>query len=237
MSVDIVMAISDTGGTWIDAEALAALGGSGGGQPGGASDPLTSELQVGKLFEVTDFSFGVGLQDKKDDDNSEEIADLEAKVMQLLQQDARAGGKTKKRESVAKFSEWMRNTPKWRVREQQGGYPLDMQEFRLTRFVDRGSPFLFEALCNSWTLKKGTLIKRKVSGTDGLAQTYLRFDFADILITSLDWDVEDVVQEKLKFICRAARVTYRPQTNTGAMGSAVSRDWDPLGKLDPPSWG
>jgi type VI protein secretion system component Hcp len=127
----------------------------------------------------------------------------------------------KKKTSKRKFAKWISH------RDGGGGprrFPLDFQEFSFTRQMDLASTALFEACCNSYTLKKAVLLKRKSTG-DGLTMGYLRLDFTDILITSLDWDVDDTVQENIKFICRGVEVKYRRQLNTGRLGESESRSW------------
>jgi type VI protein secretion system component Hcp len=194
-----------------------------------AKDPMLVGFKKGMFFELDDFDLSVGLEDEdaQDEDrerqNSLVALGLTAKQIKGMQ------GKTKRH--VRKFSKWLNG-------EKTEKYPLDFQAFGFTRQMDKASPALFSACCNSITIDSVVMVKRKpVGGRAGsreppAMQTYLRIEFAKILIVSVDWDVDDTVREKIKFICRGAKVRYRPQEADGTMGTEVEAGrWDPMGLL------
>lgn len=244
MAVDIIMAVSDEDGNWLAAESQTAFRAEYEKSRGSGKwvrDELAQDLEQGKLFEVDDFSLGIGLEDRDEaDENSNENKLFARRVREFLEGQKATSVLVESRETMAnsvasrlqkkgkrKFDKWLNgqdNSVKAGV--PTSGYPLDFQAFEFTRQLDQASIDLFDACCNSLTLKKAAMLKRKVTGI-GQTQTYLRIDFTDILITSLDWDVDDTVKEKVKFICRGATVRYRQQLATGDLGPSQQVEWEP----------
>lgn len=109
-------------------------------------------------------------------------------------------------------------------------FPLAFDNFSFSRVIDGASPLFFGACCNQDSFHSATLVKRVsvggVSGTERVAMGYLRFDFLDVMITSLDWDDGDLVTESCNFICKAMRVRYRQQQFDGSFRDPAT--WDPL---------
>ena len=84
---------------------------------------------------------------------------------------------------------------------------------------------LFDACINSTTLNSAVLIKRRGGGGKEL-RTYLRIEFTDLLITDFNWDEDDVIKEKIKFVCRKAHVQYSIENNDGTLKPAGQpRKW------------
>lgn len=234
MPVDMLMAFSgESSFAWIEAEGQSVL--TTEEKKNGATtlfkDSLAQDFQAGRFFDVEDFSLGVGLEDRSEVE-MDRLGDqkLLDRAMKMIDRDNKEKAGTKHKSSKQKFDKWMRGRTVEKRKGGSEGYPLDFQEFEITRRMDKASVYLFDACCKCWTLKKAALLKRKPSGRN-IPQTFFRIDFRDILITSVDWEIDEVVKEKLKFICRAAKVTYRQQLNTGEMGPPKSRQWDPLGKF------
>lgn len=219
MAIDILMSIGDPP---IAAECQTEVDPS--------LDPMLSGFEIGKFFEVTDFDLDVGIEDQDSRNGLEGLGkdkSLHPDTVKALQGLGKSGSK--------KFEKWLSET----MPEGQK-YPVDMQAFSFSRQFDKASPRLFNACCNTETLKSAALVKRKPIGITQAVHKphviadmgYLRVDFADVLIISINWEIEETVKEKVKFICRGARVRYRPQTDKGNLAAEVAPGkWDPGNKL------
>ena len=114
-------------------------------------------------------------------------------------------------------------------------YPADLDQISISKQMDQSSTTIFSLCRDSKTLYGASLLKRKAIGMESL-RGYLRIDFFDVLITDLNWDEDDVVKEKFKFVCRRAVVQYAIETMTtdpqykGAakLIKLPSREWNVL---------
>jgi type VI protein secretion system component Hcp len=169
------------------------------------SDALMSGFMDGKYFEISDFSFGVDLTDDDAKETKEKDKD----------------GNEIKVQKGSKFTRWKTSTGKM-VRP----YEVNLEEFSFSRQIDIASPILFQSCFRSKSFDSAAVVKRKaggVSGGHGIAgMPFFRIDFSDVLLVSLDWEIDDaVVREKCKFICREVSVQYRPQLANGSPGDVV----------------
>lgn len=109
-------------------------------------------------------------------------------------------------------------------------FPLDFDSFSFSRVIDGASPIFFAACCNQESFLSAALVKRvavgSVSGSDQQSMGYLRLDFRDVLLTSINWDDGDLVTESCSFICKAMRIRYAPQSPSGAPLPTVEVNWD-----------
>ena len=165
-------------------------------------DDLMKGFVDGKYFQIEDFGFGVGLNDSE----------------------AGEGAKPPKESGTpqVKYGKW-RSESAGRAGSTQ--YQLDVEPVSFSRLMDKASPTLFEACCQSTTLKSGAIVRRVSVGGDGGAKAYLRFDFTDLLITELDWEEGETIKEKYKFVCRAVTMQFKPQSSDAVLGAAVSGTW------------
>jgi type VI protein secretion system component Hcp len=191
-------------------------------------DDFVSDYYNGEFFEVTEFSFGMNLDDK---DPASEAVNTAASVTapaHLAPVPVGAGGAVKAAsrmsfaEEIAmkaaaraanssgpptsKFARWKSATPDEIA--SMPPYRLQMDEFSITRLYDKASPVLFEKCCNSDSIVSASLVKRKLIGADML-RGFLRIDFDDLLLTHIEWENGDVVKETFKFVFRKITVTYR----------------------------
>lgn len=180
-------------------------------------DKFLSDFEIGKFFEVDDFSFGAGLDDM---DSSS------GKNNQTTQQgpyDPNKPGSQEPKKSKVRFTRFM-NDPKFK-KTTDDGYPVDLDPFEFTRQMDQASPQLFEMCCNSESFASATVVKRKFGGEKVSGHCFLRIDFTDVLVIGVDWDSGDVIKEKCKFVCRQVKIQYRPQLADGTLDSAVPGTW------------
>lgn len=87
-------------------------------------------------------------------------------------------------------------------------YPIEMGEISIERTYDKASPVLFDYCCNSKTFESCSLIKRKDIG-DKFLRGFLRIDFFEVLVTSVEWKNGEVMKETFNFVFRRLKVQYR----------------------------
>jgi type VI protein secretion system component Hcp len=176
-------------------------------------DTLMKDFSNGKYYQIEDFSFTAGLQD-------------EQPPKPLQPPTPPVHGTTTKPEKVktqkAKFSKW---------RNERAGdsgstrYPLEVEPVSFSRLMDQASTVLFQGLCESQTFASATIVRRTHIGDGMGGKAYLRLDFTDVMIVSIDWDEDDVIKEKYKFVCRGVKVQFRPQASDGSLSAAISGVW------------
>jgi type VI protein secretion system component Hcp len=184
-------------------------------------DEFTKDFENGKFLEIDDFDFGI---DAVDSDSS-------ATSPTLTQgQGAQTTNQTKPKSG--RFSKWISGTG---VSGQSGAiYPIQMEPFSFSRLMDVASIDLFYNCFNTKSYDTAVLVRRKVGGlqmgTDGrfdkssniAAVPYLRIDFTSVLIVAIDWDGGDTVKEKVKFVCRTIKVSYRQQMFHGKAPTVIT---------------
>jgi type VI protein secretion system component Hcp len=206
---EILMKIEPSAGKAISAECQLTLD---------PADTLMKDFTDGKFFQIENFTFSAGLQDehggKPHDTANHPSNDHPAHGPD--------GKLIKAKAPKSKFTKWRSE------RAGEGGsarYPLEVEPVSFSRLMDQASTVLFQGLCESQTFATATIVRRMStgSGTGGLA--FLRLDFNDVLIVGIDWDEEDVIKEKYKFVCRGVKVQYRPQASDGSLSAAISGVW------------
>lgn len=236
MAVDIIMAIKDQNGQWLEAESQTRFVTS-------VADDLSSDLSEASLFEVDDFDLGIAIEDRDEQqEEAEEEKQFLGQILDILKQKSASSmllpgenmdrkakelaSRVRKQAKRRRFDKWLsgEDNPA-RPTIPSSGYPLDFQAFGFSRQIDKASVELFDACCNSHTLQQAVVLKRKAAGLDQ-PLTYFRIDFTDILIIGLDWDVEETVKEKVKFLCRSAWIRYRPQLDSGDLGPVEQVLWE-----------
>lgn len=175
------------------------------------ADSLMSDFTAGKFFQIEDFSFSAGLEDHE----------AKAKTQTGDRGKSQQGDSNKEKAKSAKFSKWRGASGL------QTGliYPLEVEPISFSRFMDRASTVLLQGCCNSTTFSAATIVRRMAVGPQSIARAYLRLDFTNILFTSVDWDEDEIVKEKYKFICRGARVQFRAQGSDGSLSAPVPGVW------------
>lgn len=104
-------------------------------------------------------------------------------------------------------------------------YSANLEPVTLTKYLDASSLVLFKACIESTTIDSAVMIKRRGGGAKHLG-TYLRIEFTDLLITDFNWDEDDVILEKISFVCRKASVFYRLEQHSGKMQSKIQQyEW------------
>jgi type VI protein secretion system component Hcp len=190
---------------------------------------MHQDFVAGCYFELDDFSLGGGLESEDSKSDKTTTTDTGGnKVRTREPANNTANDKEKKSSRGNKFAKY--------ILEGSLKYPLDVQEISISRRMDKASPILLNNCLTLTPFTKAVIVKRKVVGgvsEDNLVhhRGFLRLDFDKPLITSVEWEDGEVVKEKLKFICRGFKVTYRPQNNDGTLGSEVPMNWKPSSRL------
>lgn len=119
--------------------------------------------------------------------------------------------------------------------------PLEVFYFKVTKYVDRSSPFLFVNYCESASkepvkIPKALVAIRK-SGRDANSEglrrygmAYLKYEFANCWVVqySIDHDATmNMPKETIRFCCSSYHMSYTPQTSAGEKDSRVRElGWD-----------
>jgi type VI protein secretion system component Hcp len=215
-NIDILMKIVDDHGPVIgESQSTLARG-----------DDFVKGFEPGLFFDIADYDLDVALRGEE----SSGEADGDG-AGQKLGPDGRPLKPKKKKGGGGGFGQWLAAS--------REGYPVDLQPFQFTKQLDNTSPLLFYFCANSVSLKSATMVARKASGQK-LASAgggdqkvvsqgywgYLRLDFFDVLLTSVNWDVDGAVgKEKVKLICRRLQLQYRAQKPDGSMSEPIGAEW------------
>jgi len=105
------------------------------------------------------------------------------------------------------------------------GAATDLSKITVKRRIDRASLTLMDCCFGAKPIASATIVKRRASGTDLAGEPYLRIDFTGVLITSVSWADNELVNEDFSFICRAMTFTYRAQNPDGTMLGDFNADW------------
>ena len=215
MAVDILMMIKGSKG---------ALAGEGQSSID-PKDPLTTDFKAGQFFELDDFDFGIDVIDK--DDNEPTGAAPLRGTSSRDSRDSRDGRDSKKEKGGGKFAKWVQGvTPKSPQGANGSMYPIEMEPFSFSKQLDRSSVFLFLNCFKVNQLASAAVVMRKSAGTNSNIGNiaFLRIDFTDVLIISVDWDGSENVKEKCKFVCRSVKVRYYPQNMDGSQGNIAQTE-------------
>jgi type VI protein secretion system component Hcp len=109
-------------------------------------------------------------------------------------------------------------------------FPILFDEFTFTRIIDGASPIFFGSCLNQKDFKKAVLVRRVASGLRGgkerMAVGFLRLEFEDIRLVSIDWDDGELVEETVTFICKDFKVKYRQQQADSGLLKSSESHWN-----------
>jgi type VI secretion system secreted protein Hcp len=109
-----------------------------------------------------------------------------------------------------------------------GSGKASVSSFNVMRVTDKASPLLFQACCTGLHIPKAEARFYKAGGDE--AVPYLLYEFEKVFIESVQWSGssggDDRPTESLTLAFGKVQVTYTPQTDTGAKGSAVVGSWN-----------
>ena len=221
-STDLLMVLKDRDGNLIDAESTVVWDKT--------DKTMMAWFEAGKVFELEDFGFGVALEDTEnlgmeDDDETETGSGTRAPT----------GGETsgavslpvvkpprKSKARNAKFRGYVEND----VEQKGSKYPVTLEEITVSRQLDKASTVLLKKCLNQEPLGSCALVRRKFTGNQKYHEAFLRLEFQEPLIVSVEWEDGDIVKEKLKFVCRGVKAAYRPQKADGTLGDAIESSFN-----------
>jgi len=105
------------------------------------------------------------------------------------------------------------------------GYPPSLQPITVSRQMDVMSAALLKECLNCRPLKRVIIVKRKFTGSKDNYEAYLRLEFIDCLLTEVEWDDDEIIKEKVKFVYRELKTQYKPQDMAGNLGNPVPVDF------------
>jgi type VI secretion system Hcp family effector len=119
-----------------------------------------------------------------------------------------------------------------------GAGKVEFQPFKITKQVDKASPFFFQTCAQGGHYQQCTLYVRKGGGTaERSGSIYLRFDFKMVFVTEIAWSHDDTApKEDITFDYGAMRITYSPQQRSGAPKAAITTDASNPGGSKTVSW-
>lgn len=107
---------------------------------------------------------------------------------------------------------------------------VSISSFNVMKKSDNTSPVLMQYCCAGQHIKKASVILRKATGTDGKQQTFLQYDFEDIMVESIQWSGssggDDTPTESVSLAFAKVTVTNYKQDMKGAMVKGTGASWD-----------
>ncbi len=107
-----------------------------------------------------------------------------------------------------------------------GSGKVQLQDFHFTKYHDKASPKLFEAMCTGKHTPKVILSCRKAGGTQ---QEFLKWTFSEVLITSVQFSGsggESLPSDSVTISFVKIEHEYKPQDEKGGLGGVVKAGWD-----------
>jgi type VI protein secretion system component Hcp len=170
------------------------------------------------FFEVTSFDFSMNLEPQDAASNAPRSA--ATPVGRPQPPTVAAAGKTAAAAGGDPFGRWRSATES---EAQKMRFNLKFQTFHFTRVIDAASPIFFQNCCNQKRFESAALVKRVSMGipapssSGSVAPAFMRLDFKDILLTSIQWDDGDLVTESCEFECNWMSFQYRQQAPDGTL--------------------
>ena len=181
------------------------------------------------------FSFGIQVVDKESAEHQQRMA---KEAEEQHGGDHGKPGKAKPKgfdPTKQEFYLWrtMKDTPSAQSEQEiLGQLSFKAGQFSLSRRIDCATPVLFQMCCERKALGYVSILKRTQararagSGAATLDQiSFLRIDFTDVLITGVDWNDGDVVEEKLKFQATKLAMRTMSQDATGKLLAIDGYTW------------
>jgi len=188
------------------------------------------ELRDGETDSQRKAQHGIGLMAEKaairprvqqDVDNYSRVQQHVDKHFTKAEQHAVSkGGDVPKLPTVESFSRWRSSKgDSWKKDAGAHPYSAKIDEFSFTRRIDKSSITLFDYCCKQKSFAFASMVKRRsapVAGSDlPEGQSYLRLDFKDIVISSLKWNDDDVIEESCTFHAKKMRSVYWAEKKMG----------------------
>ena len=103
---------------------------------------------------------------------------------------------------------------------------VQMQNFAITKFVDKASPSLFLYCANGKHIPEVTLSCQRAGGSQ---EVYLKVEMKEVIVSSYHTNgsnTEMLPTEAVTFNFAKIAFSYWPQEATGASGGVIKKGWD-----------
>ena len=213
---DVLMYLISTGSDPIAAESQSTVV---------KGDKLTADFQQGKCFEAEGFTFGIKL---KDDEGAKRRQKEAKKGIQFDdKRDPRKRG-----DLDEESADDTRSFARWRSLSDDAVKPTppfsaEPEDFSVTRMIDSSSPILLQHCLSVQRFQKAVVVKRSRLASSGALAGFLRMEFFQVYLKSIDWTDGDAVRETCKFKYAAVNVTYIKRKADGTTLSSWPCDWEP----------
>jgi type VI protein secretion system component Hcp len=174
-------------------------------------DKWLTGFEAGKFFEIEDFDLGIDVRDKDSTAASHTTTPPPSTGKQQV-------------EKTGQFSTWIQSDASF----DKTLYPIEMNPFSLTKQIDLASPVLFKNCFQKTQFDSASLVVRKAQGglagnnPSGYGLPFVRINFVEVLLISIDYDCSEVIKEKIKFVTRQVEIKYRAQKPDGSGGKDLS---------------
>ena len=107
---------------------------------------------------------------------------------------------------------------------------VHVSSFNVMKKTENASPQLFLNCCTGQHIAKACVIMRKATGKDGKQQTFLQYDFTNVMVDSIQWaghhGGDDTPAESISFAFATVAVTNYTQDSKGGMKKGAGASWD-----------
>lgn len=108
---------------------------------------------------------------------------------------------------------------------------VSVSTFNVMKKTENASPQLFLNNCTGQHIAKGSIIMRKATGKDGKQQTFLQYDFTEVMVDSIQWSGhsggDDTPMESISFaFATVSVINYVQDTLKGTMKKGAGASWD-----------
>ena len=221
---DLLMMISVDGSNGVPAGSTASVNGK---------DPMNEGFVAGRFFELEEFGFGMKLES-----NEGKGTAVSGQSKTTPAGANAATGLAPPKPSEKDFAIW--RSVKAGETEPVLPYLCKPEAFTIKRLVDAATPVLFDHCAKRQKFKRAVIIKRYRGQGDGSERgassgvpntlTFLRMEFGQVMLTSLDWSDGEVVTETGRFVFQTFSVTFIQQKADGSAGRQIQAGWEKLAK-------
>jgi type VI secretion system secreted protein Hcp len=108
---------------------------------------------------------------------------------------------------------------------------VSVSSFNIMKKTENASNTLFQACCTGQHFAKAQVVMRKATGDAGKQQTFLQYDFTDVMVESVQWSGssggDDTPTESVSFAFATVTSTYWTQgTEKGTLAKGPVASWD-----------
>ena len=108
---------------------------------------------------------------------------------------------------------------------------VSVSSFNVMKKTETSSAPLFAACCAGQHYATASVEMSKATGTSGQQQVFLKYDFTDVMVESIQWSGssggDDTPTESVSFAFAKVAITYSKQNEAdGTMSPAGNASWD-----------